>query len=339
MSNQENEILKLWRDISFPGSFRGVKTFQAVLKSDKNIDVSEKELFKILKDEPIYLMHQLKPFKTKRRHYITHNYGELCQADIAYMFEDDPTKAKYFLLLVDVFSTKIFVEILHNKESETVSKALLSIFKRFGSPIYELQTDKGKEFTGRPCKNLFKNYHILFRTKRGLNKASVAESAIFRVKRKLFLFLRANLSQHWTQYIQKIVDSLNSIPLKKLGYVAPNSITDVTSSVFVDQNLQDHHLEIPKEVLYSKQKQNQENYENRAKSDTTLLKKDDYVYLKLNKDAFAKSFDIQENIKRLTYMIVSKFSLKNTQNKTNQTYFMVADVGTSFSFQVHCANV
>ena len=29
----EKEILSLWKDISFPGSFRGVKTFQALLKT------------------------------------------------------------------------------------------------------------------------------------------------------------------------------------------------------------------------------------------------------------------------------------------------------------------
>jgi len=31
--NDDSEILKLYRDISFPGSFRGIKTFQALLKT------------------------------------------------------------------------------------------------------------------------------------------------------------------------------------------------------------------------------------------------------------------------------------------------------------------
>lgn len=163
---------------SCAGSFRGLKTFQAVLKVDKGIDISENRLRQILRKEPSYLIHQLKPFKIKRRAAITHNYGELCQADIAYVFESDVTKEKYFLLLVDVYSNKIFVEVLHNKESVTVAKAFERIFKRFGAPIYELQTDK--EFASRECKKLFKKYQILFRTKRGINKSSFAESAIFR---------------------------------------------------------------------------------------------------------------------------------------------------------------
>lgn len=143
MALDEDKILALYKDISFPGSFRGIKTFQAVLKSDKGIDVSEQSLRRILQKEPIYLIHQLKPFKIKRRSTITHNYGEIVQADVAFMFGESENKQSYFLTLVDVFSGKVFVEVLQNKESQSVAQALEDIFKRFGAPIYELQTDKG----------------------------------------------------------------------------------------------------------------------------------------------------------------------------------------------------
>lgn len=296
----EDEILRLWKDISFPGSFRGLKTFQAVLKTDKNIDISEKKLLQIFRKEPLYLIHQIKPRKKETRPVITHNYGEIVQADLAYMFEDVPTKSKYFLLLVDVYSQKIFVEIIDNKESQTVASALENIFKRFGAPIYQLQTDRGKEFTGRPCKVLYEKLHIRFSTKRGLSKASFAEAAIFRVKRKLYIFLRANLSKHWTEYIQKVVESLNNIPLKRLGYLRPNDITDITSSVLVDNKLKENGLPIPKEPTYNEQRLSQINYENRANENNDMIKAGDYVYLKIKEDIFGKSFDIQVLLKLLT---------------------------------------
>ncbi|MBM3938031.1 MAG: transposase family protein [Sphingomonadales bacterium] len=135
----DNEILKLYKDLSFPASFRGIKTFRAVLQSDKGISVSENKLRQILQKEPTYLIHQLKPFKTKRRATITHNYGELVQADISYMLGESDSAHNYFLLLIDVYSNKIFVEILRNKDGSTVAKALEEIFKRFGAPIYEIQ--------------------------------------------------------------------------------------------------------------------------------------------------------------------------------------------------------
>lgn len=48
MSNEE--ILNLWHDKNWIGSFRGIKTFQSLLKTDKNIDISEKRLYNILKN-------------------------------------------------------------------------------------------------------------------------------------------------------------------------------------------------------------------------------------------------------------------------------------------------
>jgi len=215
------------------------------------------------------------------------------QADIAYMFENESRNEKYFLLLIDVYSNKIFVEVLTKRDGQTVAKALERIFKRFGAPIYEIQTDKGSEFVSRPCRQLFKSLKILFRTKRGLNKSSFAESAIFRLKRKLYIYLRANLSKNWTEHIEDAVQSLNNIPLKRLGYLTPNSITNVTSSVFVDKSLSENHLIVPKDVTFQQQLKNQVDYENEAKKHEHLLKKGDYVYLKLKEDTFGKSFDIQ----------------------------------------------
>jgi len=150
-----------------------------LLKSEKGINISERRLFQILKKEPFYLIHQVKPVRTKTRPYITHQYGQIVQADLAYMHSDS-NEYKYFLLLIDVYSSKLFVEVLKNKESKTVANGLENIFKRFGSEIFQIQTDKGAEFTSKPTKALFKKLKILHTTKRGLRKASIVESAIFR---------------------------------------------------------------------------------------------------------------------------------------------------------------
>ena len=52
MSVSDEEILKLWRDPNFAGSYRGVRAFQTLLKTDLNIDVSEQRLLNILKTDP-----------------------------------------------------------------------------------------------------------------------------------------------------------------------------------------------------------------------------------------------------------------------------------------------
>ena len=102
----DKKLLQLWRDPTFSGSYRGIKTFQTLLKTDLNLNISENRLYSVLKSDPIYIIHQRPQRNFDRRQYDIKNYGELVQADIAYMYEYK--KFKYFLLLVDGFSSKIF---------------------------------------------------------------------------------------------------------------------------------------------------------------------------------------------------------------------------------------
>lgn len=124
----DEELLKLWKDPLFEGSFRGVKTFQVLLKTNLNIDVSEERLYKVLKSESLYLIHK-KYQSFKRRKYNLHNYGEVVQVDLGHMFDFEGYK--YFLLVIDCYSSKLFVEALKSKDSETVVKALKNVIVKF----------------------------------------------------------------------------------------------------------------------------------------------------------------------------------------------------------------
>ena len=107
-----------------------------------DIDISEERLYDILKKDPVYLIH-LKPARNfERRHLSVNNYGELVQADLAQMYNYD--NYIYFLLLVDAFSSKVFVRPLKSKTSLEVRNAFESIFEEFNAKIYVLETDRGK---------------------------------------------------------------------------------------------------------------------------------------------------------------------------------------------------
>jgi hypothetical protein len=169
----DKKILELWRDPNFSGSYRGIKTFQTLLKTDLNIEVSETRLYKVIKSDPIFILHQRPQRKIERRSYDINNYGELVQADIAYMFEYN--SFKYFLLVVDCYSSKIFTVPLKTRDSQSVAIAFETVITQFNATIYEIQTDRGKEFLG-PCQKVFKKHKILYKTKLGKNKANFAGS-------------------------------------------------------------------------------------------------------------------------------------------------------------------
>jgi len=172
-------LLKLWRDPTFNGSYRGARTFQILLKTDLNIDVPLQRLYKVLGQDQIFLIHQRSIKKFERRHYVVHNYGELVQMDIAVMYEDPKSKDRYFLLLVDVFSSKVFTEPLKSRDINDVLRAFQTILSNFKSTIYEVQADQESAFLSKKFQNYCKEKKIIFRPKFGKNKAAIGKSYFY----------------------------------------------------------------------------------------------------------------------------------------------------------------
>ena len=80
MELSDEKLLELWKDPAFDGSFRGVRTFQTLLKTDLNINVSEKRLHDLLKKDPIFLIHQRRHKKILRRNFYLSAIGQTVQA-------------------------------------------------------------------------------------------------------------------------------------------------------------------------------------------------------------------------------------------------------------------
>lgn len=136
----DDELLQLWQNETFAGSFSGARTFRMFLKTDKNIDVPISKIYSLLKQLPLYVMNQKRIRKFPRRKYVVTSFGQVCQADLAEMAPFN--KFRYFLLLVDLFSRHLYVEPLRRKTGPIVKKAFEKIFEEMKSPIIKLETDQ-----------------------------------------------------------------------------------------------------------------------------------------------------------------------------------------------------
>lgn len=291
-SDFEKRILDLWHDSNWIGSYRSVKLFQTFLKTDKNIDVSEKALTHILKNDHLYLMHLKPKVKIQRRHYVLNNYGELLQSDLGFMFEYDNFNC--FLLVIDCFSLKIHLKPLKNKTSAVVLEAFKDLLKDFNTTVYKLEVDQGKEYVG--VAKFCKANNILFKYKYGKNKANFAEWAVFVIKRRLYKILRGNLSQDWPSVIEKVAEDHNNTPQKKLGNLKPNDINNSFDSVIVSA-AKKHVINL--DPTFKEQEKNQIKYESQSKN----LQENDYVYVDFKQSLFNKSFDVQVHFfKRRLYI-------------------------------------
>jgi len=138
------QIIDKYTDGSFGGSFSGARTFQIFLKTDLGEDISLNRIKGILNQLPFYIISQRPIRKYPRRHYSVGSYGELLQADLAFMFEKNDYK--YFLLVIDVYSRKLFAEPLKDKSAATVEKAFTKIFANFPTGIQKLESDQGPTY-------------------------------------------------------------------------------------------------------------------------------------------------------------------------------------------------
>jgi hypothetical protein len=109
------------------------------------------------------------------------------------------------------------------------------------------------------------------------------------MKKQLFLMLRSGLSKDWVKYLPNVVNSYNSTPLKKLGFLRPNDIRTEFDSVLIDIEKKKNNISTFQEPSVKDQIQNQKTYE----KNSNKLQIGDFVYFNFNKKLFDKSFDVQ----------------------------------------------
>lgn len=134
----DEKIRKLWHNPKI--GYRGIKTFQILLKTNYNIDISQNRLYQILKEEPLYLIHLPPKRNFERRSYDVKFIGELLQMDLAEMFTYN--SYKYFLIITDCFSSKIWAQKLKTKQAVTVCNALKQIINQFSFKVQEIESDR-----------------------------------------------------------------------------------------------------------------------------------------------------------------------------------------------------
>ncbi len=275
----DEEIRKLWRNPAFSGSYSGIRNFQAVLGLEKGVHKSKNDLFRILREDPQFVLEMKRVRKTfPRRKTMVHGVGRLWESDIAIMYDYESYIG--FLICVDVFSRKIFCEKIKSKDAQTIRAAFKKIFAKAGLKPDILATDQGGEFLGN--KLFFQKNNIYFKVKIGRQKASFAEKGIQLVKRRLYRLLRTKLTQDWPKYISLVVEAINNSPNIAIGNLRPNDIKTPEDDPKVDRA-----VGLKEDVSFQDQETNQKQYEKTK----NVLQKGDFVHVDFGPTAFEKGYD------------------------------------------------
>jgi hypothetical protein len=140
----------------------------------------------------------------------------------------------------------------------------MSYFKLSINKIINSRILKNIEFLGQQCQKLFKENHIVYRSKIGQNKAFLAEHYIFIVKKYLYKTLRGTLNKNWVLALEKVVTDMNNTQLKRIGYLTPNQINSEIDSAIVRSEQKKHNIIPNNEPNWQTQLQNQEEYKSNS---------------------------------------------------------------------------
>ena len=127
---------------------------------------------------------------------------------------------RFALILIDVFTKKLYTAQLKKKTKDETARAFETIFKEFDEFPINLVTDRGREFYNEEVQKLFDSYginHYSTPTKTKW-KASVAERVIRTVKSRLFKYFKAKKTTNWVDVLPQLTKNYNSTPHKSHGF-------------------------------------------------------------------------------------------------------------------------
>lgn len=192
---------------SHPASFSRAENLKNVKGVDKN------NVVPWLESQDAYTMHRLIRRRFPRRMYNVNNIDDVWEADLADLrsiatYNDG---YKYILVVIDVLSKFAWIEPLHDKTSGSVTRAFSQILSR-STPRFplQLQTDRGREFTGTPFQKFLIKKNIIFRAARNPDiKASIAERFNRTLKDRMWRYFTYTRNKRYINVLQKFVHAYN----------------------------------------------------------------------------------------------------------------------------------
>ena len=208
----KRKIIKLYHTLAYPGSFGGLKTFKQSLKDNSNIDISEKELRKIMYSSELYATSVKRPQNFLTRKIVAEGGNIEATADVGYL--KAKTRMHHILVVVDIFTKMVHATLLRTLQGESIRKAMKQLFPdKF--PFSILRTDNDTAFN--KIRPFFNKEKVLLIFKNTRAKSAIAERMIRTVKNKMYGELRTNPEANVRNALKKAVDSINQTPLLKTG--------------------------------------------------------------------------------------------------------------------------
>jgi transposase InsO family protein len=229
-------LRSIYYDPKHPASFGGVKK---LYDAARHKGYTMKRVKEWLSKQDTYTLH--KPARVNFPRSRVHVAGidsqwELDLMDFASL-SDKNDGVRFGLMVVDVFSKYLWVELLKTKKPAEVAKAFVKVLDSSGRIPKVIRSDMGKEFTGKAFQEVLKERDIAHFLASGDKKAAVVERCIKTIKTKIYKYVTAMQSHRYKDVLPDVVKTYNASVHSTTGRAPVDVTVDNEAEVRFDTYL------------------------------------------------------------------------------------------------------
>lgn len=226
-----------------PTAFAGVNAVHAFYDGR----YTRKEVEKALQGLDTYTRHREYKQPPIYNPYYVYKQRQLIQMDLidVQQLKDSNDGVKYLLLLIDLFSRKVWVYPAYSKRAEEMRDLLSAWLEELGEgrKPKHLNSDSGTEFKNIRTRTLLESKNIRQTFAAGTSKASYAERANKTVQIMLHKYMTAVQSLRYLDVLQDVVLSYNTRGHRSLDGMTPNEADEPENELRVRGILMKNHAE------------------------------------------------------------------------------------------------
>jgi hypothetical protein len=267
---------------SHPTAFSGVGRIK------RFYNISQKKAEEFLTGVNSYTLHREYKKPKKRNPFYSYRLREHLQADLIDIQQLARFNSgyRYIVCVIDLFSRKLFVQLIKKKTALETATVLRIIFDEMGGNIGTLLCDKGAELKNSIVKKLLREKNIKLLHPASEIKAGVVERVNRTLQNLIYRYMTENETRKYFDVIQDLVSSYNNRGHRTLKYLTPNEAEMEENQEKVLDALNTHYT---KHVSGTNKK--------------TKFKLNDLVRIKKESGKFARGYE--EQFTRETFRIHS----------------------------------
>ena len=152
---------RIYFDPQHPTSFKCANKLYHAVKEDGKYWLPLSKISTWLQNQESFSLYKPVHREFKRLRVIVGGLHNQYDADLADMqkLKEENDGVRFLLIVIDMFSCHLWVELLLNKTEESVIEAFWHIFQRTPKP-QRLRTDRGGKFKGQKVKDYFNSINV-----------------------------------------------------------------------------------------------------------------------------------------------------------------------------------